>query len=149
MTTATPARARALLQSTIASDPNDWCIARFSLLADQIRQAGKAIAPDFALTVQDYPAEPDARAQLHTQLRQGHYGQVWLMAPDLDNGPEPDFFAALEAAVAAGTQLVIARDHHIPQHSAEHAIAAGPPEPHQLVAAPGTHHRLAAQEHLP
>ena len=111
MTTATPARARALLQSTIASDPNDWCIARFSLLADQIRQAGQAIAPDFALTVQDYPADADARAQLHTQLRQGHYGQVWLMAPDLDNGPEPDFFAALEAAVAAGTQLVIARDH--------------------------------------
>lgn len=111
MTTATPARARALLQSTIASDPNDWCIARFSLLADQIRQAGQALAPDFALTVQDYPAEAAAREQLHAQLRQGHYGQVWLMAPDLDNGPEPAFFAALEAAVAAGTQLVIARDH--------------------------------------
>ena len=111
MTTATPARARALLQSTIATDPNDWCIARFSLLAEQIRQAGQAIAPDFALTVQDYPAAADAREQLHAQLAQGHYGQVWLMAPDLDNGPEPAFFAALEAAVAAGTQLVIARDH--------------------------------------
>lgn len=111
MTTATPARARALLQSTIATDPNDWCIARFSLLAGQIRQAGQAIAADFALTVQDYPAEADARAQLHSELRQGYFGQVWLMAPDLDNGPEPAFFAALEAAVAAGTQLVIARDH--------------------------------------
>ncbi len=105
------AKCRALLQSTIANDPGDWCIGRFSLLAAQIRQAGEARDPAFALTVQDYPAAGDAREQLHQQLRQGHYGQVWLMAPDLDNGPEPAFFAALEAAVAAGTQLVIARDH--------------------------------------
>jgi len=112
MTSANPATAsRALLQSTIATDPNDWCIARFSLLAEQIRQAGTAIDPAFALTVQDYPAAGAAREQLHHDLAAGHYGQVWLMAPDLDNGPEPAFFAALETAVAAGTQLVIARDH--------------------------------------
>lgn len=112
MTSANPAAAnRALLQSTIATDANDWCIARFSLLADQIRQAGMALDPDFALTVQDYPAAGPGRDQLHSDLAAGHYGQVWLMAPDLDNGPEPAFFAALEAAVAAGTQLVIARDH--------------------------------------
>lgn len=112
MNEAIPARAqRALLQTTIAGDPNDWCVARFSLLADQIRQAGAARHPDFALTAQDYPAAAEARELLHSQLRQGHYGQVWLMAPDLDNGPEPAFFAALEAAVATGTQLLIARDH--------------------------------------
>ena len=33
------------------------------------------------------------------------------MAPDLENGLEAAFFTALEAAVAAGTHLVIARDH--------------------------------------
>jgi hypothetical protein len=112
MTSANPgASRRALLQSTIATDPNDWCVARFSLLAEQIRQAGCAIDPGFSLTVQDYPAVGPAREQLHSALAAGHYGQVWLMAPDLDNGPEPAFFSALEAAVAAGTQLVIARDH--------------------------------------
>ena len=112
MNEAIPTRAqRALLQSTIASDPNDWGVARFSLLAEQIRQAGVARHPGFALTVQDYPSAAEAREQLHSQLREGYYGQVWLMAPDLDNGPEPAFFAALEAAVATGTQLVIARDH--------------------------------------
>lgn len=112
MTSANPAAAnRALLQSTIATDANDWCIARFSLVADQIRQAGTAIDPSFTLTAQDYPAPGAAREQLHSDLAAGAYGQVWLMCPDLDNGPEPAFFAALEAAVAAGTQLVIARDH--------------------------------------
>ena len=112
MTSANPAAAnRALLQSTIATDANDWCIARFSLLAAQIRQAGTALDPAFALTAQDYPAAGPAREQLHSDLAAGHYGQVWLMAPDLDNGPEPAFFTALEAAVAVGTQLVIARDH--------------------------------------
>jgi len=112
MTPANPrARSHALLQTTIASDPNDWGVARFSLLAEQIRQAGWGIDPDFCLTVQDYPAAGAAREQLHSDLAAGQYGQVWLMAPDLDNGPEPKFFAALEGAVALGTQLVIARDH--------------------------------------
>jgi len=112
MTSANPAAAnRALLQSTIATDANDWCIARFRLLAEQIRQAGTAIDPSFTLTAQDYPASGAAREQLHSDLAAGAYGQVWLMAPDLDNGPEPAFFAALEQAVVAGTQLLIARDH--------------------------------------
>jgi hypothetical protein len=112
MTSASPvAKSRALLQSTIAKDANDWCISRFSLLAEQIRQAGAALDPAFALTVQDYPADGNARELLQGQLRQGYYGQVWLMAPDLDNGPDPAFFEALEASVAAGTQLVIATDH--------------------------------------
>jgi len=102
---------RALLQSTIAEDPSDWCIARFSLLAAQIRHAGEAVNPAFTLTVQDYPIDEAGAQDLQSQLRQGHYSQVWLMAPDLDNGPEPAFFEALEASVAAGTQLVIARDH--------------------------------------
>lgn len=102
---------RALLQSTIAHDPDDWCIARFSLLAEQIRAAGAALDPGFELTVQDYPAAGPQRDRLQEQLAAGHYGQVWLMAPDLDNGPDGAFFVALERAVAAGTQLLIARDH--------------------------------------
>jgi hypothetical protein len=80
-------------------------------LAAQIRQAGETANPAFTLTVQDYPSDEAEAQDLQQQLRQGHYSQVWLMAPDLDNGPEPAFFEALEAAVAGGTQLVIARDH--------------------------------------
>ena len=104
-------RPNCLLQSTIAADPNDWGIDRFSMLAAQIRQVGEAFNSEFSLTVQDYPSDEFAIHELQEQLRGGHYGQVWLMAPDLDNGPDSAFFEALEAAVAAGTQLVIARDH--------------------------------------
>lgn len=100
-----------LLQSTIAADPSDWCINRFSMFAAQIRQLGEAFNPEFSLTAQDYLSDEFGILELHEQLRGCHYGQFWLMAPDLDNGPDSAFFEALEAAVASGTQLVIARDH--------------------------------------
>lgn len=102
---------RALVQTTIPKDPNDWCVHRFSLLAEQIRRSGQAVDPSFAVVSQDYPTDPAEQAALRQQLRDGYFGQVWLMAPDLDNGPEPGFFEALEAAVRLGTHLVIARDH--------------------------------------
>jgi hypothetical protein len=46
-----------LLQSTIAADPSDWCINRFSMFAAQTRQLGEAFNPEFSLTVQDYPSD--------------------------------------------------------------------------------------------
>ena len=48
---------------------------------------------------------------MQDDLSSGRYGQIWLIAPDLDNGPDAGFFRALEAAVKGGTDLVIARDH--------------------------------------
>ena len=106
-----PAPLRALLQATIVHDSNDWEIGRFSHLAEQIQAAGQDVDGGFVMMAQNYPATASEREQLHNQLREGFFGQVWLMAPDFENGPEADFFAALEAAVAAGTHLVIARDH--------------------------------------
>lgn len=105
------ASSRALVQTTIARDLNDWCVHRFSLLAEQIRRSGQRLDPSFEVVSQDYPTDPSERETLHQQLRDGYFGQVWLMAPDLDNGPEPAFFEALEAAVGAGSHLIIARDH--------------------------------------
>lgn len=106
-----PSVSRALLQTTIGPDPSDWDVGRFSLLAEQILAAGRAVDAGFSLLAQNYPAAAQEREQLHQQLAEGDFGQVWLMAPDLDNGPEAAFFEALEAAVSAGTHLVIARDH--------------------------------------
>lgn len=108
---ASAANRRALLQTTIAHDANDWHVGRFSLLAAAIEAAGSGLDAAFTLTAQDYPSDREERDRLHQQLGEGHFGQVWLMAPDLDNGPEAAFFEALEAAVGAGTDLVIARDH--------------------------------------
>ena len=102
---------QALLLSTIATDANDWHIGRFSLLGTMIRTAGEEMDPSFNLTVSDYPTSDADRKALQDDLSSGRYGQIWLIAPDLDNGPDAGFFRALEAAVKGGTDLVIARDH--------------------------------------
>ena len=102
---------QALLLSTIATDANDWHIGRFSLLGTMIRTAGEEMDPSFNLTISDYPTSDAERKLLQDDLSSGRYGQIWLIAPDLDNGPDAGFFRALEAAVKGGTDLVIARDH--------------------------------------
>jgi hypothetical protein len=102
---------QALLLSTIATDRNDWHIGRFSLLADMIRRAGQELDPSFSLNISDYPTSDSERQTLQADLAAGRYSQVWLIAPDMDNGPDPGFFRALETAVKVGTDLVIARDH--------------------------------------
>lgn len=102
---------QALLLSTIATDANDWHIGRFSLLGAMIRTAGEEMDPSFNLTISDYPTSDVDRKALQDDLSSGRYGQIWLIAPDMDNGPDTGFFRALEAAVKGGTDLVIARDH--------------------------------------
>ena len=102
---------QALLLSTIATDANDWHIGRFSLLGTMIRTAGEEMDPSFNLTISDYPTSDADRKVLQDDLSSGRYGQIWLIAPDMDNGPDAGFFRALEAAVKGGTDLVIARDH--------------------------------------
>ena len=102
---------QALLLSTIATDPNDWHIGRFSILGTMIRTAGEEMDPSFNLTISDYPTSDADRKALQDDLSSGRYGQIWLIAPDMDNGPDSGFFRALEAAVKGGTDLVIARDH--------------------------------------
>ena len=57
---------QALLLSTIATDPSDWHIGRFSLLGEMIRSAGLELDSAFDLTISDYPkdqAEREALAQ--------------------------------------------------------------------------------------
>lgn len=102
---------QALLLSTIATDPSDWHIGRFSLLGEMIRTAGLELDSSFVLTISDYPKDDAQREALQGDLRSGRFGQIWLIAPDMDNGPDPGFFLALESAVMAGSDLVIARDH--------------------------------------
>ena len=102
---------QALLLSTIATDPSDWHIGRFSLLSEMIRTAGLELDSSFVLTISDYPKDDAQREALQGDLRSGRFGQIWLIAPDMDNGPDPGFFRALESAVMAGSDLVVARDH--------------------------------------
>ena len=102
---------QALLLSTIATDPSDWHIGRFSLLGEMIRSAGLELDSAFDLTISDYPKDQAQREALQVDLSSGRFGQIWLIAPDMDNGPDQGFFRALESAVKVGSDLVIARDH--------------------------------------
>ena len=102
---------QALLLSTIATDPSDWHIGRFSLLGEMIRTAGLELDSAFDLTISDYPKDQAQREALQGDLSSGRFGQIWLIAPDMDNGPDQGFFRALESAVKVGSDLVIARDH--------------------------------------
>ena len=102
---------QALLLSTIATDPSDWHIGRFSLLGEMIRTAGLELDSAFDLTISDYPKDQVQREALQGDLSSGRFGQIWLIAPDMDNGPDQGFFRALESAVKVGSDLVIARDH--------------------------------------
>ncbi len=102
---------QALLLSTIATDPSDWHIGRFSLLGEMIRTAGLELDSAFDLTISDYPKDQVQREALQGDLSAGRFGQIWLIAPDMDNGPDHGFFRALESAVKVGCDLVIARDH--------------------------------------
>ena len=102
---------RALLLTTIAEDPSDWNISRFSLLGEMIQSSGSKLDPEFQLTTTDYPVDTEARQNLQNELSEGGFGQVWLMGVDVDNGPDPGFFKALEQAVSKGTDLILARDH--------------------------------------
>ena len=102
---------QALLLSTIATDPSDWHIGRFSLLGEMIRTAGLELDSAFDLTISDYPKDQAKREALQGDLSSGRFGQIWLIAPDMDNGLDQGFFRALESAVKVGSDLVIARDH--------------------------------------
>ena len=62
---------QALLLSTIATDPNDWHIGRFSLLADMIRRAGQELDPSFSLNISGYLTSDSERQTLQADLAAG------------------------------------------------------------------------------
>ena len=76
---------QALLLSTIATDPSDWHIGRFSLLGEMIRIAGLELDSSFVLPISDYPKDDAQREALQGNLRSGCFGQIWLISLNTDN----------------------------------------------------------------
>src|SRR5258705_7270359 len=70
---------RILLQTTIAANPDDWDISRFSLLADELRAAGhEVIARNRVDRGDDDP--------VLSRVDELGYDQLWLMAVDVGDG---------------------------------------------------------------
>ena len=70
--------AKILLQTTIVHTPDDWNVGRFTLLADELRRAGREV------TTRDRDVgESDSTLSTLDTL---DYDQLWLIAVDTGDG---------------------------------------------------------------
>lgn len=93
-----------LLQTTIQANPDDWEVARFSLLADELRAAGHEV------TARDR-ANRDGDDPVLSRLDVLDYDQLWLMAVDVGDGLSDADVAAIVRFRENGGGLLTARDH--------------------------------------
>ncbi len=95
---------RILLQTTIPQTSDDWSIARFSLLAGELRAAGHQV------TARDR----DERAgddPVLSRLDELDYDQLWLMAVDTGDGLTAADAEAVNRFREGGGGVLTARDH--------------------------------------
>ena len=103
--------ARILLQTTIPRTEDDWSIARFSLLAQLLRDArGPDGAPAFEVTARDR-ATADGPDPVLSTLDESDYAAAWIFAVDTGEGLTGDECAAISRFRKAGRGLVVTRDH--------------------------------------
>lgn len=93
-----------LLQTTIADSPDDWDIARFSLLADELRAAGHDVTARNRVG-------GDADDPILSRLDELDYDQLWLMAVDVGDGLTVAEAHAIVRFRENGGGVLTARDH--------------------------------------
>jgi hypothetical protein len=93
-----------LLQTTIAANPDDWDIDRFTLLAEELRAAGHdVVARNRVGGGDDDP--------VLSHVDELGYDQLWLLAVDVGDGLTDAEAAAISRFREAGGGLLTARDH--------------------------------------
>jgi hypothetical protein len=93
-----------LLQTTIPANPEDWDVARFSLLADELRVAGHDVVARNRI---EGPADDPVLSHVHEL----GYDQLWLMAVDTGDGLTDADARAIVAFRHRGGGVLTARDH--------------------------------------
>jgi hypothetical protein len=93
-----------LLQTTITESLDDWDISRFSLLADELRDAGHDV------TARNR-ASSDGADPVLSRLDEMEYDQLWLMAVDLGDGLTAADAYAIRRFRENGGGVLTARDH--------------------------------------
>lgn len=100
-----------LLQTTIAHDPDDWSIARFSLLKAFLSSCrdgdGRAL---FEVTARDRLPGPGPDEVLQ-HLDTTAFDQMWLFAVDVGNGLTPEDCEGIGRFHERGGGLMLTRDH--------------------------------------
>jgi hypothetical protein len=100
-----------LLQTTIQTAADDWSIARFSLLAQLLRdQKNPDGTPLFAVTMRDREA-PGMPDPLLSALDHSDFDEMWLFAVDVGDGLTAADCAGISRFRAQGRGLLVARDH--------------------------------------
>ncbi|MBP6877879.1 MAG: hypothetical protein KBC34_07650 [Phenylobacterium sp.] len=94
--------ARILLQTTIATTPDDWHVGRFSLLAAHLRSLGHQVVA--------HDREPGEDPVL-SSIDAGDFEQLWLFAVDVGEGLTASESAAIARFHAAGGGVLVTRDH--------------------------------------
>jgi len=96
--------ANILLQTTIATTPDDWDVSRFSLLADELAGAGHLVT-----------ARDRAVGHVHdpvlSTLDESDFDQLWLVAVDVGDGLTAVEAAAIRNFRVRGGGVLTARDH--------------------------------------
>jgi hypothetical protein len=93
-----------LLQTTIAEHPDDWDVARFSLLADELRAAGHQVTARNRFS----RGEDDP---ILSRLDELDYDQLWLLAVDIGDGLTDAESQAIVRFRENGGGVLTARDH--------------------------------------
>jgi len=103
--------ARILLQTTIPPIEDDWSIARFSLLAQLLRE----LKDDTGAAVFEVTARDRATAQgpdpVLSRLDESDFDALWLFAVDTGDGLGADECAAISRFRRNGGGLMVTRDH--------------------------------------
>jgi hypothetical protein len=102
---------KVLLQATIPATPDDWSIARFSLLSQFLQEQkdgrGKVL---FEVTSRDRD-EPGAPDRVLSQLDQSDFDEMWLFAVDTGEGLTEEDCGAISRFRRAGGGIMVTRDH--------------------------------------
>ncbi|CAN7223158.1 hypothetical protein LJR225_000853 [Phenylobacterium sp. LjRoot225] len=105
------APARILLQTTITPVNDDWSIARFSLLAQLLRDLKDENGdPVFAVTARDR-ATTEGSDPVLSHLDESDFDALWLFAVDTGDGLNAEECAAISRFRRNGRGLMVTRDH--------------------------------------
>lgn len=100
-----------LLQTTIPTSEDDWCIARFSSLAALLRDArdesGNALY-DVTARDRDPRGKPDS---VLSAIDRSDFDELWLFAVDTGDGLTGEDCAAISRFRENGAGLLVTRDH--------------------------------------
>ena len=102
---------KVLLQTTIVATPDDWSIARFSLLANLLsEQRDDRGRPMFDVTARDR-ASSDSLDPVLSTLDRSDFDELWLFAVDTGHGLKVEECQAIAEFRRSGRGLLVTRDH--------------------------------------